>query len=134
MQIKDALKFDNCKNYIPRWVWAVQCKIDSQFQNLKQEVNRSGFIKLYLSLIYFYFSFQPQTTLYLEVQGLKLPRLVQLLRILRDPMKTKSVLKIIMISQFLLNQVRTCFYHLKINSFHYPALLWFCYFPRFPFS
>ena len=54
-----------------------------------------------------YFSFQPQTTLYREVQGLKLPKLVQSLRRLQGQMKTKSVLKIITISQFLLNQVRS---------------------------
>ena len=52
------------------------------------------------------FLFQPQIILSRELQGLKLPKLVRLLRILQGPMKTKSVLMIIMISQFLLNQVR----------------------------
>ena len=52
------------------------------------------------------FLFQPQIILSRELQGLKLPKLVRLLRILQGPMKTKSVLMIIMISQCLLNQVR----------------------------
>ena len=123
MQIKDALKFDNCKNLIPSRASKLGTQPATYFDksyyfnqwenvfiptssNNSETYGSKVYWRLLLYLCIFLI-FQHQTTLSPVVQGSNLPKLVQSLRILQGQMKTKSVLKTITISQFLLNQVRS---------------------------
>ena len=131
MQIKDALKFDNCKNLIPSRASKLGTQPATYFDksyyfnqwenvfiptssNNSETYGSKVYWRLLLYLCIFLI-FQHQTTLSPVVQGSNLPKLVQSLKTLQEWVTILLVWTLNL--QFQSEQVDYCFYYFNFTWF-----------------